>query len=105
MKRVETVNQKATVVGKINEFIESHWYKEPAPLHNFYFEKFNAVDIGDGYFYACDEKHPNHFWKSKMFMSIMRLGVLNVWILYSECEYMQWMDFRENLANFLSEYQ
>ena len=40
-----------------------------------------------------------------MFMSIMRLGVLNVWILYSQCEYMQWMDFREKLANFLSEYQ
>jgi len=24
---VETVNQKATVVEKINEFIENHWYK------------------------------------------------------------------------------
>ena len=27
LKRVETVNQKATVVEKINEFIENHWYK------------------------------------------------------------------------------
>ena len=99
LKRVEPIYYKATLVGKMTEIIENTWYESLAPLHHVYFSFFNLIDIGDGYFYACDESHPNHFWKSKMLQSIMWLGVINMEYLFRP--YCNFTEFFQDLPNWL----
>jgi len=101
-KRVETMHTKRTILGRTTEFIKSRWYESKAPLHDTYFNYFNIVDICDGYYYACNEQHPNYQWKSKMLQAIMRLGVINVWGYYIQTEYMLWLPFRQKLADILT---
>jgi hypothetical protein len=104
LQRVETIHHKATIIGKMEKFIDNTWYDHPAPLHEDYFNYFNFIDIGDRYYYAVNECHPNYFWKSKMLQAMMRLGTINVWTYYSQEEYLIWLDFRMKLAEELVKY-
>ena len=65
------------------EILKDSRFPDPAPLHDFYKEWFNLIDIGNKKWYAVADHHPNHLWKSKMLFATMRHFMTNVWVLDS----------------------
>ena len=102
---METIYFKNTILNHAKKFISTTWYNAPTTLHSTYFEYFNLVDIGDGYYYSANDNHPNQSWKNKMLQAIMRIGTMNAWSYYIQTEYKPWIDFRTNLTSQLVKYQ
>jgi len=99
--RIKTVhckkNELATVVSQLRNVI----LPDSAPLHTFYRDWFNLVDLTDGYWYAVEEHHKNNSWRSKMLFGIMRHFIFNVWVFSSTLEYKPWIKWCSDLAEVL----
>ena len=82
----------------LKDYIKSKYFKDPAPLHDFYREWFNLIDLINRYWYEVSDKHKNGKWKSKMLFSILRFFLINVWVFSSKEKFNFWKNFREELA-------
>ena len=78
---------------------------DPAPLHDFYKAHFNFIDISDRRWYAVQEHHGNHNWRSKMLQFMLRYVVLNAWTHAIKIEYMHWKDWHGELGTALALYK
>jgi len=103
LRRIEIVHQDQTLLQKVQQYVESCYLQDPAPLHKFYREWFNLVDLTDRYWYDVQEAHQNTRWKSKMLFGIMRMFVINSWTLSVFDTYTPWLDFQNHLAKELIE--
>ena len=75
--------------------------KDPAPLHSFYRANFNLDDLTDRKWYAVEESHPNHNWKSKFLLGILRFAVYDAWVYSTKAEYSDWKTWRSDIAQIL----
>ena len=71
----QLLNAEVSAVDKVLKDIQSKWQADPAPIHNFYKAHFNMDDLNDRKWYAVEECHLNHNWKSKMIIAILRFIV------------------------------
>jgi hypothetical protein len=103
MSRVKTVHSSNSMIETSMKIIKSTGFIDPAPIHQFYHNWFNLVDIADKYWYQVADYHGNRKWKSKMLYSIMCHFTLNVWCLSISKHPMLWKDFRKTLSTELIE--
>lgn len=104
LNRVNTVHKNAAELEFVLKRISSEWHSDPAPIHEFYRERFNLVDILDRYGAEVEEHHGNQNWKSKMLLTIMHFFTFNSWVCYALQKYEMWTQYRANLASKLATY-
>jgi len=97
-KRIQTVHQAVFPLEQIISYTKTSWFKDIAPLHRFYKDWFNLVDLADTYWYQVQENHVNIRWKSKMLFAIMRFYTFNCWVWVSSVHFEMWKVFRTQLA-------
>jgi hypothetical protein len=103
--RIKTVHTRKSEIDSTVEFTKSTWFEDPAPIHNFYREWFNLIDLADGYWYEVEDHHRNERWKSKMILTICKYFIINVWVLSTCQEFSKWRNFRTSLASDLAGFQ
>jgi hypothetical protein len=96
--RSNTVHQDRSEVEKLVSSILATSLLDPAPAHIFYRENFNPIDLADGYWYACEEKHAKRNWKTKMLLAMLRFAVMNAWVASTRNVWYQWLPWRGMVA-------
>lgn len=96
-QRSESVHHHSHQVDAIYRSISSNFIKDPAPLHNFYKEWFNLVDLADKRWYSVEETHAHQRWETKMIIAILRLAVLDCWVYVTKSRYQKWKSWRISL--------
>ena len=87
MRRVNSVHAQTSVLSQTQQLAESLFLDDPSPIHQFYGEYFNLVDLADSYWYKVQESHKNYSWKSKLLLGNMRFAMLNAWVMSSQVKY------------------
>ena len=64
--------------------MKSQYFSGISQIHQTYVTRFNAVDIGDRWYAEADDHHRVYDWHTKMFMAIVKLGIVNTWIYFSQ---------------------
>jgi len=59
---------------------------DPAPLHEFYRDYFNLVDLVD------------KWWQTKMILAILCNAVINSWVYGNKSKFETWISWRNTLA-------
>lgn len=98
LARSITMNTNRAALSDLLAVLLQPALKDPAPLHNFYRAHFNLDDLTDRKWYAVEEHHPNHSWKSKFTLSILRFAVYDAWVFGTKAEYSCWKNWRMTLA-------
>ena len=105
MRRVNSVHvAQASALGQTQQMAESFFLPDPSPIHQFYGEYFNLVDLADTYLYKVQESHQNQSWRSKLLLGNMRFAILNAWVMAGQVKYEEWLTFRVNLATEVKQY-
>jgi hypothetical protein len=84
--------------------LHKKFVEDPAPIHLFYQSHFNYVDLVDRSWNAVEEHHPNHDWKCKMVLTILRFGMINCWTCAIQKKFTLWKIWREKLAKNLADF-
>ena len=92
------MNSNRVALNDLLEALKRPAIKDPAPLHNFYRAHFNLDDLTDRKWYAVEECHPNHEWKSKFTLGILRFAVYDAWVHSTKAEYLDWKTWQMNVA-------
>jgi hypothetical protein len=100
---VSSIYENRGAVESIKNYLKTNQFADPAPLHNFYKEWFNLVDLTDRLWYAVEENHGNWRWRSKLFFGIMKYFIISVWSRFVAYEWKEWIDFRFDLADQLTQ--
>jgi hypothetical protein len=87
--RSETLHMRAGQVESLLQAVKSEFLPDPAPLHDFYRDYFNLVDLADRRWYSVEEHHKHHRWQSKMILSILRIATANTWVYVIKSEYLE----------------
>jgi hypothetical protein len=98
MNRVETIHKEKSFIEKIMDHVNKPSISDPAPIHVFYHNHFNLVDLADRYWYKVADSHGYWNWKTKFLFAIMKYFMINVWVISIQEEYQDWITFRKNLA-------
>lgn len=96
-KRSATFHEHAQLIDILLQSIKMDYLTDPAPLHDFYKEHFNLVDLADRRWYSVEEHHQHHKWQSKVILSMLRTAVMNSWVFATKLEYHVWLSWREQL--------
>ena len=72
-----------------------------APTGEFYRAFFHLVDEVNEYTGREEEGHRHQHWQRRMLFIIMKLAVFNVWVFGVTDDYVQFHDFRTNLARWI----
>jgi len=97
-QRSATVHQHASKVERLQSTLKTRNLPDPAPLHNFYREYFNLVDLADRRWYTVEEHHKHQRWQTKMALAILRDATMNAWVYAINLEYADWLSWRETLS-------
>ena len=76
-KHVKTIHSNQSALKQLMIDIDKTYNDDPAPLHTFYREWFNLVDITNKYWYKVWERHANQKWKSEFLFTIMKYFIIN----------------------------
>ena len=102
LARVTTTYGPKTEITATKFVMFGTGFKSQSPIHTFYQQGFNFVDIADWYWYQMADSHSNHKWQSKMLLCLMRHLLLNVWVL---SPITSWQTFQTDLATDLIHFQ
>ena len=100
----EISNKEKGMIEALKDHVDKNWSVDPAPIHNFYREWFNLVDMTDKYWYDVQDHHRNEKWKSRMLFSILRYFIYNVWALSTSEKFTLWKEFRAYLAKEMTQF-
>lgn len=103
--RSATMHQDVTAVERMMTSIQTTSLADPAPLHNCYKQWFNLVDLVDRRWYAVEEHHGRHQWKTKMLLALLRMAVYNSWVYWNTFYPRDWLYYRQQLAQRLMKYE
>lgn len=95
--RSETFHQHVHQVDRLQQSLKTDFLADPAPLHDFYKDHFNLVDLADRRWYSVEECHQHHKWQTKVIISMLRTAVMNSWVYASKIKYAMWLSWREQL--------
>eukprot|EP01105_Mastigella_eilhardi_P026312 TRINITY_DN7520_c0_g1_i2.p1 TRINITY_DN7520_c0_g1~~TRINITY_DN7520_c0_g1_i2.p1 ORF type:complete len:153 (-),score=33.93 TRINITY_DN7520_c0_g1_i2:25-426(-) len=98
LQRVRVQHRGAAQLAETVRLLRDFYLVEPAPLHDFYKDYFNLVDLVDRRWNAVEHHHAIFNWKTKMTLILLRLGVYNAWAMMSAATGIEWLQFRETLA-------
>jgi len=77
LERVAVVHRQFSEVEKTCLLLRTHWIRGNGPLHDFYGEHFNLVDLDDRAWNAVEEHHHYRGWKCKYLRFLLRFAVYN----------------------------
>lgn len=95
LRRSNSLHQNADEVEKLIKSVETHWNSNSSPVHEFYREWFNLVDLSDRRWYSVEEHHSIHHWETKMLFAILRNATINSWVHSITEEYSKWREWRQ----------
>jgi len=78
--------------------IDTLQHSSPAPHRKHYRKVFNAIDLRDKYYYQFAYPFPTRNWQTTMAFALINVGLLNSWVLLSEVNQLQLLEFRVKLA-------
>jgi len=82
-----TINTQWAAIHNLFKVLKRPVLKDLAPLHNFYGSHFNFDNLIDHKWYAVEECHSNHSWKSKFLLSILCFAVYDTCAYDTKVEY------------------
>jgi len=68
------------------------------PLHEFYWDYFNLIDLVDRYWYKVEEHHHHKQWQTEMILAILHKAVINSWVYGNKSKFETWMSWYNTLA-------
>jgi hypothetical protein len=98
LKRVASSHNVSPAIFIAKNILKTDGFDDPAPMHDFYRQWFNLIDLGDNKWYKTADHHGFHAWKSKMLFSTMCHFMCNVYTLVASKNYETWINFRADLA-------
>lgn len=101
MKCSETLHGDMSKVLALQRSFQNTSLADPAPIHEFYRDNFNLVDLADRHWYSVEDRHHHHQWKTKMILAILCDAIMNLWVYASKMEYHSWLPWRITLAKTL----
>ncbi len=102
MLRSNTLYGNLDEVKGVENFIRKQSFLGKSILHDLYVTRFNAVDLGDRYYSKVDDGHRVHDWHTKLWFALVKLGTVNCYARCISSIYQDWIDFRRNLGEELS---
>jgi hypothetical protein len=105
VKRSETLHRHMSEVEQIQKAILKGSLPDPSPTHNFYRDWFNCVDMSNRRWYSVEECHAHYSWKTKMLLTILRFGIMNLWTSYLSKKFYTFLSFRTELAERMRQYE
>lgn len=103
--RSDTIYKHQTQLSNLIKDIKVKYMLNEAPLHQYYKNTFNLVDLADRYWYKVADSHHNYSWKSKMLYALLRFAMINFWAYANKFTGERWTLFRLTLARTLMTYQ
>jgi hypothetical protein len=97
-QRSETLHQHSGEVERLQHYIKTKFLPDGAPLHDFYKEYFNLVDLADRRWYSVEEHHSHQKWKCKMLLAMLCTAAANSWVYVTKLEYQKWLPWRRELS-------
>lgn len=98
MKRCNNVHQHVSQQKEVKHHIECRYLVGNAPIHDFYRDHFNLIDLHDRYWYRAQDSHHNHSWKSKLLLGNMKIAMINAWVACELVHHKPYLDFRKHVA-------
>lgn len=97
-QRSETLHKHSGDVARLQHYIQKKFLLDSAPIHDFYKEYFNLVDLADRRWYSVEEHHAHQKWERKMLLAMLRTATANAWVYVTKLEYQKWLPWRESLS-------
>jgi hypothetical protein len=98
VQRSDTLHKDSDLVESLQRSLHDQYMADPAPLHDFYKDNFNFVDLADRRWYSVEEHHQHQRWQTKMILAILRTAVSNTWVYATKFEYQPWLSWRTALS-------
>lgn len=99
LERVAVVHRHFSEVEKTCHLLRTHWIKGNGPLHDFYGEHFNLVDLVDRAWNSVEEHHHYRDWKCKYLRFLLRFAVYNAMVHSQQNRGQTWLQFREAVVH------
>ena len=77
LDRVVVVHKKFSEVQEVEHTLQASPFIDPAPIHDFYLQHFNLVDMADKEWQTTEEHHHHKHWEFKLLVTSLRFATLN----------------------------
>ena len=77
LDRVVVVHKKFSEVQEVEHTLQASPFIDPAPIHDFYLQHFNWVDMADKEWQTTEENHHHQHWEFKLLVTALRFATLN----------------------------
>lgn len=81
----------------LSQFEKSQWSTNDAH-HQLYKANFNLVDRLNRQWYTFDFGYRVKNWRAKLFLSIVKVSLINSWVLANEQKTVEYLDYREQIS-------
>ena len=98
LTRVSVIHRQLSEIDEISRNLKTRWFRGEGPLHTFYAEHFNWVDLADRYWNTVEDHHHYNDWKFKYLMLLLRFGVYDAMVLSGHIHGETWKNFRVTAA-------
>jgi hypothetical protein len=101
VQRSNLMNKDLNKVKQTEAAMKSHWIADKnndVSLHTFYKDHFNYVDLIDRRWNSIEAHHHIKHWETKMLFKLLKFNVINFWSYRASYQYMDFLDFRNQLA-------
>jgi len=97
-ERSKIVHEKGNQLETLKNSFSTDNLADPAPLHEFYQDYFNLVDLVDRYWCEVEEHHHHKQGQTKMILAILRNAVINSWVYGNKSKFETWISWQNTLA-------
>jgi len=101
---VQILNPTQSAESEFTELkskIDSTFFATEPPQHTFYRTHFNGVDLHDRYWYKIPYNYQVRNWQTAYFFGILKVAVINSWVLHNEIEQITLEKYLTALAVYL----
>jgi len=96
-----TTTEEIKVQNLLKEIDTTYFSSEPLQ-HQFYRQYFNAIDCHDRYWYKLPYNYQvKSNWKTVYLFCILKVGLINTWVLHNELVRIDLKDYLIDIAKYL----
>lgn len=96
--RIQRINQEKSEFHQLRSAIETHFFLDPASIHDTYKSHFNAVDLVDRLWYSVDDSNSSHCWENQLLIGLLRNITINYYTLRRSRVKKSFIEIRQELA-------
>jgi len=98
LKCSNTMNHNLNIVKAVQKSLSTTNLADPTPMHVFYRDYFNLIDLINRHWYAVEEHHYHQNWKTKVILAILHNATINAWAYATKLDYLEWPAWRTALV-------